>query len=123
MIRAINDKLAGRGRLWEACRDKMMHALRHLYAYERLAGGMSAVTLAQRLGHTDPAYTLRDYCHQVSDDQAEERRQIDRTLRRLKLELARSIRELCRLRPCEQLHAEPLKSLRSSARTSRAHPA
>lgn len=81
VIGAINDEQSEHGRPREKCRDKMMHALRHLYASERLADGMSVITLAQRLGHTDPVYTLRNYCHKVSDDHEEERRWIDRTLR------------------------------------------
>jgi integrase len=81
IVTANNDKPAGRGRRWEPCRDKMMHALRHLYASERIAEGMDIATLAQRLGHSDPAYTLRNYVHQVTEDHEEERRLIDRTLR------------------------------------------
>jgi integrase len=59
----------------------MLHALRHLYASERTTEGMDIATLAERLGHSDPAYTLRNYVHQVTDDHEEERRRIDRTLR------------------------------------------
>jgi integrase len=81
IVPAINAKPAGRGRLWEPCRDKMMHVLPHLYASERIAEGMDISTLAERLGHSDPAYTLRNYIHQVSEDHEEERRLIDRTLR------------------------------------------
>jgi len=81
VIIAVNDEQPRCSQLREERRDKMMHALRHLYASERLADGMSVVTLAQRLGHTDPAFTLRNYCHEVSDDHEEERRRIDRTLR------------------------------------------
>ena len=55
IITAINDKPAGRGRLWEPCRDKLMQALRHLYASERIVEGMNVVPLAQRLGHSEPA--------------------------------------------------------------------
>jgi hypothetical protein len=80
MIKAINSDPAGHGRLWEKCRNKMMHALRHLYASERLTEGMNVITLAQRLGQTYPAYTLRRYVHQVTDDY-EEKKRIDRTLR------------------------------------------
>lgn len=38
-----------------------MHALRHLYTSERIEAGMSTRSLADRLGHPDPASTLRDY--------------------------------------------------------------
>jgi integrase len=81
IIRAINDEHRGGGRRWEECRDKIMHALRHLYASERLAEGMDVAILALRLGHIDPAYTLRSYAHQVTDDHQEERERIDKTLR------------------------------------------
>jgi integrase len=80
IVTAISDRPAGRGRLWERCRDKMMHALRHLYASERIAEGMDIVTPAQRLGHSDPGYTPRNYVHQVTEDHEEERQVIDRTL-------------------------------------------
>lgn len=81
IIKAINHKPLGRGRLWEKCRDKMMHALRHLYASERIAEGMDVFTLARRMGHADPTYTLRKYVHQVDNDYETERARIDRTLR------------------------------------------
>jgi integrase len=40
----------------------------HLYALERIAEGMDIATLAARLGHSDPAYTLRNYVHQITED-------------------------------------------------------
>ncbi|MFE2305055.1 tyrosine-type recombinase/integrase [Streptomyces sp. NPDC059411] len=54
------------GRKWEKSRDKMMHALRHLYASMMLDGGVDIYTLADRLGHSDPAFTLRNYVHRVA---------------------------------------------------------
>ena len=81
IITAINDKPAGRGRLWEPCRDKMMHALRHLYASERIVEGTNIATLAEPLGHSDPAYTPRNCVHQVTEGHEEERRFMDRPLR------------------------------------------
>lgn len=81
IIKALNEKPAGRGRLWEECRDRMMHAMRHLYATERLEAGMNINTLADRLGHSDPAYTLRKYVHQHETDDEEERRLVDLSLR------------------------------------------
>ncbi|MFF2191681.1 tyrosine-type recombinase/integrase [Streptomyces sp. NPDC058157] len=54
------------GRRWEKSRDKMMHALRHLYASMMLDGGVDIYTLADRLGHADPAFTLRNYVHRVA---------------------------------------------------------
>lgn len=55
----------GRGRQWEESRDKMMHALRHLFASMALDHGVDIYTLADRLGHADPAFTLRKYVHRV----------------------------------------------------------
>ncbi|MGW3371737.1 tyrosine-type recombinase/integrase [Streptomyces hydrogenans] len=54
------------GRRWEKSRDKMMHALRRLYASMMLDGGVDIYTLADRLGHADPAFTLRNYVHRVT---------------------------------------------------------
>lgn len=54
------------GRRWEKSRDKMMHALRHLFASMMIVGGVDVYTLADRLGHADPAFTLRKYVHRVT---------------------------------------------------------
>ncbi|MEU9357964.1 tyrosine-type recombinase/integrase [Streptomyces sp. NPDC048301] len=54
-----------KGRRWEKSRDVMMHALRHLYASMMINGGVDVYTLADRLGHADPAFTLRKYVHRV----------------------------------------------------------
>ena len=59
----------------------MMHALQHLYASECLAEGMNVVTLSQRLGHTDPAHTVRICSHQVSNNREEEQGAYRQTLR------------------------------------------
>ncbi|MER6443984.1 tyrosine-type recombinase/integrase [Streptomyces venezuelae] len=53
------------GRQWEKSRDKGMHALRHLFASMALANGVDIYALADRLGHADPASTLRKYVHRV----------------------------------------------------------
>ncbi|MFF6956204.1 tyrosine-type recombinase/integrase [Streptomyces sp. NPDC008317] len=66
LIEALNDKPVGRGRVWEKCREKMMHSLRHLFASEAIAGGVDVYTLADLLGHEDPAFTLRMYVHRVT---------------------------------------------------------
>ncbi|MEZ0107892.1 integrase [Catenulispora sp. EB89] len=81
IIKALNDKPIGRGRKWEPCRDKMMHAGRHDYATQRLGEGMDIFTLSVRLGHADPAYTLRKYTHEPETDYEVERQRIDETLR------------------------------------------
>ncbi len=52
-------------RRWEKSRDKMMHALRHLYASMTINGGVDVYTLADRLGHADPAFTLRKYVQRI----------------------------------------------------------
>ncbi|MGW6405273.1 tyrosine-type recombinase/integrase [Streptomyces sp. NPDC055134] len=65
-IKALNDKPVGKGRKWEECRDKMTHALRHLFASEAINEGVDVYTLADLLGHEDPAFTLRRYVHRVT---------------------------------------------------------
>jgi len=44
-------------------RNAGMHALRHLYASTLLDSGESIKALAEFLGHSDPAFTLRSYAH------------------------------------------------------------
>lgn len=44
------------------------HALRHTYATLALQAGVSLRTVADRLGHTDPALTLRVYSHALPAD-------------------------------------------------------
>lgn len=54
----------------------MMHVIHRLHASERLEAGMTIHTLADRLGHADPAYTLRTYTRPTShstDHETEER--------------------------------------------------
>ncbi|MFD7430378.1 tyrosine-type recombinase/integrase [Streptomyces sp. NPDC059818] len=50
-------------RVWEPSREHGFHALRHFYASEELEAGESVVSLARRLGHSDPGFTLRKYSH------------------------------------------------------------
>ncbi|MFD9905686.1 tyrosine-type recombinase/integrase [Streptomyces sp. NPDC059063] len=66
VVKALNDKPVGKGCKWEECLDKMMHALRHLFASEAINEGVDVYTLADLLGHEDPAFTLRRYVHRVS---------------------------------------------------------
>lgn len=82
LIQAVNDKPVGRGRRWEKCRDKMMHALRHLFASEALNEGVDIYTLADLLGHEDPAFTLRRYVHRVARSLDKARDAIGRRYRR-----------------------------------------
>lgn len=55
----------------------MVHALRHLYASERIETRLNIRTLADRLGHTDPASTLRHCVHEHEPDDEAERRLVD----------------------------------------------
>jgi integrase len=43
-----------------------MHALGHLYASTLLDAGESIKALAEFLGHSDPAFTLRRYAHHAN---------------------------------------------------------
>ncbi|MEV7601691.1 tyrosine-type recombinase/integrase [Kitasatospora sp. NPDC089797] len=81
LIKAVNDKGVGRGRRWEKCRDKMMHSLRHLFASEALNEGVDVYTLADLLGHEDPAFTLRRYVHRVAKSLDKARKAIGRRYR------------------------------------------
>ncbi|WP_405500913.1 hypothetical protein [Streptomyces anulatus] len=42
-ITALNDKPVGKGRKWEEYRDKMMHALRHLFASEAITRALTSI--------------------------------------------------------------------------------
>lgn len=44
-----------------------LHQLRHYAATELLAAGVNVRTIAGRLGHSDPAVTLRVYSHQIEE--------------------------------------------------------
>ena len=46
-------------------RREGIHQLRHYYASVMLAGGVSIKELAEYLGHSDPAFTLRVYAHML----------------------------------------------------------
>ncbi|MFF7156950.1 tyrosine-type recombinase/integrase [Streptomyces sp. NPDC008139] len=81
LVEALNDKPVGRGRVWEKCREKMMHSLRHLFASEAIAGGVDVYTLADLLGHEDPAFTLRMYVHRVTGAVDKARQAIGRRYR------------------------------------------
>nr|WP_237539292.1 tyrosine-type recombinase/integrase [Streptomyces sp. SID4951] len=80
-IGAVNEKPTGKGRRWEPCRDKMMHALRHLFASEAINEGVDVYTLADLLGHEDPAFTLRRYVHRVTGAVEKARRAIGQRYR------------------------------------------
>jgi integrase len=59
------------------------HDLRHSHASQLLAAGVNIKVVAERLGHTDPAVTLRVYSHLMPDAQAEAAARIDAIFGRL----------------------------------------
>ena len=54
-----------------------MHALRHFYASALLDAGESIKALAEYLGHSDPAFTLRVYTHLLPSSAKRTRKAID----------------------------------------------
>jgi integrase len=52
-------------RRYVTSRREGIHQLRHYYASVMLAGGVSIKELAEYLGHSDPAFTLRVYAHML----------------------------------------------------------
>ncbi len=52
-------------RRYVTTRREGIHQLRHYYASVMLAGGVSVKELAEYLGHSDPAFTLRVYAHML----------------------------------------------------------
>jgi integrase len=52
-------------RRYVTTRKEGIHQLRHYYASVMLAGGVSIKELAEYLGHSDPAFTLRVYAHML----------------------------------------------------------
>ncbi|KUL40768.1 tyrosine-type recombinase/integrase [Actinoplanes awajinensis] len=54
-----------------------MHALRHFFASTLLDAGESIKAIAEWLGHSDPAFTLRVYTHLMSSSQGRARGAID----------------------------------------------
>ncbi|GAA2086408.1 hypothetical protein GCM10009801_48830 [Streptomyces albiaxialis] len=87
----LDETTVGRGRKWEKCRDKMMHALRHLFASEAINEGVDVHTLADLLGHEDPAFTLRRYVHRVTGAVAEAGKAIGKRYRLAAWRLADSL--------------------------------
>lgn len=64
----------------EPVRENMTHALRHWYASVLLDAGESIVTVANNLGHADPAFTLRTYTHLMHDSNEKTREAVDNAL-------------------------------------------
>jgi integrase len=44
------------------------HSLRHTHASQLIAAGVDVVTISKRLGHSNPAITLRTYAHLFAND-------------------------------------------------------
>jgi integrase len=59
-----------------------LHDLRHSSATLSLAAGTNAKTVASRLGHTDPAFTMRQYQHALDELQRADADAIDVLIRR-----------------------------------------
>jgi integrase len=54
-----------------------LHAVRHTHASALIAGGIDVLTIAKRLGHGTPAFTLSVYGHLFADTDAAAARAID----------------------------------------------
>ena len=67
---------AGRNEFW----DYRLHDLRHLSATQLIGTGMDARTVASRLGHADPAITLRVYTHTLEERDREAAETLGRAL-------------------------------------------
>ncbi|MFG3197499.1 hypothetical protein ACGFYT_15320 [Streptomyces sp. NPDC048208] len=63
MIAPLEEGGPDGARVWEPSREHGFHALRHSFASEELEAGESVFSLARRLGHSDPGFTLRKYSH------------------------------------------------------------
>lgn len=61
-------------------REAGFHQLRHHFASLLLTSGVDVRTLAEYLGHTDPGFTLRVYCHLMPGSPERTRAAIDRAL-------------------------------------------
>ena len=60
--------------------DTHLHALRHFSATQAIAAGFDPVTVGNRLGHADPAITLRVYSHAIEQRDRELAATLGRTL-------------------------------------------
>ena len=61
------ERLVGRTRLTRIT----LHGLRHTHATLLLKAGQPINVVAQRLGHADPGFTMRQYAHVLPSMQAE----------------------------------------------------
>jgi integrase len=60
----------------------MFHALRHTSASALIAAGLDVGAVSRRLGHANPATTLRVYTHQFAASDAEAAEAIERAMRK-----------------------------------------
>lgn len=67
--KVVSDEVAESAR--HAKMDISLHSLRHYAATELIAAGQDVRTVANRLGHADPALTLRVYSHVIEDRERE----------------------------------------------------
>jgi integrase len=56
------------------------HSLRHAHASQLIAGGVPITTISHRLGHGDPAITLKVYSHLWEPDDSAAAEAIDQAL-------------------------------------------
>ena len=68
LIKRYNDRQAKGA---ESLPPARLHDLRHVHATILLRAGMPVHVVAARLGHADPAITLRVYAHVISEQLAE----------------------------------------------------
>lgn len=66
------------GEKYQESREHGFHALRHAFASALLAEGVDIRALAEYLGHGDPGFTLRVYCHLMPSSEDKTRRAVDR---------------------------------------------
>jgi integrase len=66
------------GQRYQESREYGFHALRHAFASALLAEGVDIRSLAEYLGHSDPGFTLRVYCHLMPSSEDKTRRAVDR---------------------------------------------
>lgn len=64
----------------EPTRENGMHALRHFYSSVLLDGGENVRALAEYLGHSDPGFTLRTYCHLMPSSDQRTKKAVDAVL-------------------------------------------
>jgi integrase len=69
LIRAHNEPEQG-ARPKEQLAHARLHDLRHLHATTLLLSGVPVHVVAARLGHADPAVTLRVYAHVIRSAEA-----------------------------------------------------